>query len=33
MVGFLHEMKGLVDELAFAQAPIDEQGLIVYILT
>ncbi|KAL4586189.1 hypothetical protein LXL04_010821 [Taraxacum kok-saghyz] len=33
MAEFLHEMKGIADELALAQAPIDEEDLIVHILT
>nr|GEY33112.1 Gag-polypeptide of LTR copia-type [Tanacetum cinerariifolium] len=33
MAEFLHEMKGIADELALAQAPIDDEDLIVHILT
>ena len=33
MAEFLHEMKGITDELALAQAPIEEEDLIFHIQT
>nr|GEW83797.1 putative zinc finger, CCHC-type [Tanacetum cinerariifolium] len=33
MVEFLHEMKGIADELALAQASVDDEDLILHILT